>query len=108
MFKEWNPDVFVDLHTTNGSYHGYALTYAPPLNPAANIAPAFIAGGYTRDSILPELRQRVRTRRGYETFDYGNFVSQDSAERGWFTYDHRPRFGTNYYGLRGRVAILSS
>ncbi|HEX6053650.1 MAG TPA: M14 family metallopeptidase [Gemmatimonadaceae bacterium] len=107
MFKAWNPDVFVDLHTTNGSYHGYALTYAPPLNPAANIAPGFIAGGYTRDSILPELRQRVRTRRGYETFDYGNFASQDSAERGWFTYDHRPRFGTNYYGLRGRVAVLS-
>ncbi len=107
MFNAWNPHVFVDLHTTNGSYHGYALTYAPPLNPAANIAPAFIAGGYTRDSILPELRQRVRTRRGYETFDYGNFASQDSVERGWFTYDHRPRFGTNYYGLRGRVGVLS-
>jgi hypothetical protein len=41
-----------------------------------------------------------------ETFDYGNFVSQDSVERGWYTYDHRPRFGTNYYGLRGRPAIL--
>jgi hypothetical protein len=49
----------------------------------------------------------VRARRGYETIDYGNFVSQDSAERGWFTYDHRPRFGTNYYALRGRVSVLS-
>jgi hypothetical protein len=27
--------------------------------------------------------------------------------KGWYTYDHRPRFGTNYYGLRNRVAILS-
>jgi hypothetical protein len=107
MFNEWNPHVFVDLHTTNGSYHGYALTYAPPLNPAANLAPGFVGGGYTRDSILPELRRRVRERRGYETFDYGNFTSQDSVERGWFSYDHRPRFGTNYYGLRGRVGVLS-
>jgi hypothetical protein len=49
----------------------------------------------------------VRTRRGYETFDYGNFVSQDSADRGWFTYDHRPRFGTNYFALRGRMSVLS-
>ena len=107
MFNEWNPDVFVDLHTTNGSYHGYALTYAPSLNPAADIGPAFVGGAYARDSILPEVRRRLRARRGYETFDYGNFASQDSAEKGWFTYDHRPRFGTNYYALRGRVAVLS-
>jgi hypothetical protein len=107
MFNRWNPDVFVDLHTTNGSYHGYALTYSPSLNPAGDIGPAFAGGAYARDSILPELRRRVRARRGYETIDYGNFVSQDSAERGWFTYDHRPRFGTNYYALRGRVSVLS-
>jgi len=107
MFTTWDPDVFVDLHTTDGSYHGYALTYAPSLNPAGDLGPAFVGGAYARDSLLPELRRRVRTRRGYETFDYGNFVSQDSAERGWFTYDHRPRFGTNYYALRGRIAVLS-
>jgi len=107
MFNTWDPHVFVDLHTTNGSYHGYALTYAPSLNPAADIGPAFVGGAYARDSILPEVRRRVRARRGYETFDYGNFASQDSAEKGWFTYDHRPRFGTNYYALRGRVAVLS-
>jgi len=107
MLTRWNPDVFVDLHTTDGSYHGYALTYSPSLNPAGAIGPAFAGAAYARDSLLPELRRRVRTRRGYETFDYGNFVSQDSAERGWFTYDHRPRFGTNYYALRGRIAVLS-
>jgi hypothetical protein len=107
MFVRWNPDVFVDLHTTDGSYHGYALTYSPSLNPAGDLGPAFAGGSYARDSLLPELRRRVRVRRGYETFDYGNFVAQDSAERGWFTYDHRPRFGTNYYALRGRIAVLS-
>ena len=107
MFNQWDPDFFVDLHTTDGSYHGYALTYAPSLNPAADIGPAFMGGAYVRDSLLPELRNRVRSRRGYEIFDYGNFVSQDSAARGWFTYDHRPRFGTNYYALRGRMSVLS-
>ena len=107
MFNRWDPDFFVDLHTTDGSYHGYALTYAPSLNPAADLGPAFTGGAYVRDSLLPELRNRVRSRRGYEVFDYGNFVSQDSAERGWFSYDHRPRFGTNYYALRGRMSVLS-
>jgi hypothetical protein len=102
MFRTWDPDIFVDLHTTNGSYHGYALTWAPPLNPAA-----IFTGAFTRDTVLPTLRQVLRARLRIETFPYGNFRSQDSVEQGWFTYDHRPRFGTNYYGLRGRVGILS-
>jgi hypothetical protein len=107
MFALWNPDVFVDLHTTDGSLHGYALTYSPSLNPASPL------GDYTRD-LLVELRSRVRTRDGYETFDYGNFndgggreVSSDTTHSAWYTYDHRPRFGTNYYGLRNRVSVLS-
>ncbi len=107
MFNAWNPDVFVDLHTTDGSFHGYALTYSPSLNPASFL------GDYTR-GLLAELRQRVRSRRGFETFDYGNFsdafgneVSSDTAHSGWYTYDHRPRFGTNYFGLRQHIAILS-
>ena len=107
MFTSWDPDVFVDLHTTDGSFHGYALTYAPSLHPSAPL------GDYTR-GLLAELRQRVRARDGYETFDYGNFndgggqeVSTDSMHSGWYTYDHRPRFGTNYFGLRGRVSVLS-
>jgi hypothetical protein len=109
MFNAWDPDVFVDLHTTDGSFHGYALTYSPSLSPAA-----VFGGVYARDSLLPILRERMRTRHGFEVFDYGNFVSDepgliaDTAVReAWATYDARPRFGTNYYGIRGRIAILS-
>lgn len=102
LFREWDPDLLVDLHTTNGSFHGYALTWAPPLNPAARFT-----GPFARDTVLPELRTILREKLRMETFPYGNFVSQDSAERGWFTYDHRPRYGTNYYGIRGRMGILS-
>ena len=107
MFNEWNPDVFVDLHTTDGSFHGYALTYSPSLHPSAPL------GDYTR-TLLVTLRERVRTRDGFEIFDYGNFndgggreISTDSVHSGWYTYDSHPRFGTNYYGLRGGISILS-
>ena len=109
MFNTWDPDVFVDLHTTDGSFHGYALTYSPSLSPAATFG-----GVYARDSLLPVLRERMRVRNGFEVFDYGNFVSDDrggvadtAVRQGWATYDSRPRFGTNYYGIRGRIAILS-
>jgi hypothetical protein len=109
MFNTWDPDVFMDLHTTDGSFHGYALTYSPSLSPAA-----VLGGAYARDSLLPVLRNRMRVRDGFEVFDYGNFVSDGrglvadtTVPEGWETYDARPRFGTNYYGLRGRIAILS-
>ena len=102
LFNEWDPDVFIDLHTTDGSYHGYALTWAPPLNPAARFS-----GPFTRDTVLPMLADELRRSRRLETFPYGNFVREDSVAKGWITYDHRARYGTNYYGLRGRMAILS-
>ena len=127
MFNTWDPHVFVDLHTTNGSYHGYALTYAPSLNPAAELREATFGGAWARDSFLPDLRQRVRTRHSVETFDYGDFggagggrggrgagsgppptgITPTTPPTAWRTYEHTPRFGTNYYALRGRVSILS-
>jgi hypothetical protein len=109
LFNAWDPDVFVDLHTTNGSLHGYALTYSPPLNPASPL------GQRTREW-LAELQERMRGRHNIETFDYGNFGTDDTpwqerlihspATNAWTTFDHRPRFSTNYYGLRGGLAIL--
>ena len=100
----WDPDLFIDLHTTNGSYHGYVLTYDPGLNPNSNPATDFV-----RDKFLPVVRERMQRRHGQQTFSYGNFRSQepDSLALGWETYDARPRFGTNWMGLRGRLAVLS-
>ncbi len=114
MFNAWDPDVFVDLHTTNGSYHGYGLTYSPSLHPAAMQGDLAPAGAWTRDTLLPELRRRSRAK-GLETFDYGNFRGPNNGrddatsldKGGWETYEHKPRFGTNYYGLRNRVSVLS-
>lgn len=110
MFNKWDPDVYVDLHTTDGSLHGFALTYSPSLNPAS-YAPGF-PGSLTRDTMLPEIRARMHAR-GYEIFDYGNFEGPnrrdltDTVKSGWYTYEHTPRYGTNYYGMRGRISILS-
>ncbi len=113
MFNAWDPDVFVDLHTTDGSYHGYALTYSPSLHPAAALAGGPFGGAFARDSMLPVLRQRMRTRHKFEIFDYGNFSGDEGPRaaageaRSWSTYEHTPRYGTNYYALRGRISILS-
>jgi hypothetical protein len=104
LVKTWDPDLLVDLHTTNGSYHGYVLTYSPSLSPNTNPAAEFV-----RTRFLPVVRDRMARRHHQQTFWYGNFRNQDpdSLVQGWETYDARPRFGTNWMGLRGRLGILS-
>lgn len=104
VINAWDPELFLDLHTTNGSYHGYALTYAPGLNPNSNPAVRWV-----RDRLLPLVRERMEKRNHQQTFSYGNFRNQDpdSLSQGWETYDARPRFGTNWIGLRGRLSVLS-
>ena len=116
LMNRWDPHVAIDLHTTNGSYHGYHLTYSPTLNPNAD--PRLIA--LARERILPATQQAVLKKHKFQTYYYGNFVSEAAAGRDsarvdpanpgdttWRTFDHRPRFGNNYVGLRNRLAILS-
>ena len=116
LMNKWDPHVLVDLHTTNGSYHGYHLTYSPILNPNAD--ERLIA--FSRDLLLPEIRKAVLDKHKWRTYYYGNFAPEDGGGREssrvdpanpgnttWRTFDHRPRFGNNYAGLRNRIAILS-
>lgn len=102
VYRRWDPHVVLDLHTTNGTRHGYALTYAPPLHPDTD--PELVA--FCREQLLPGVCGRMRSRRGLETFFYGNVVSRD-GRRVWSTFGPDPRVVTNYVGLRNRIGILS-
>jgi hypothetical protein len=103
--QEFDPDVLVDLHTTNGTKHAYHLTYAPPLHPDTD--PGIV--DELRVRWLPWVTNAVRERSGWEFFHYGNIPGTwgMKGEQGWYTFDHRPRFTTNYVGLRNRFGILS-
>jgi hypothetical protein len=46
-------------------------------------------------------------RRGYSTFDYGNWRDASDPARGWETFEPHPRFGTSYFGSCNRFTILS-
>ena len=47
----WDPTLFVDLHTTNGVWHGYSLTWAPSYHSAGENAPY----DYSWNNMLPEI-----------------------------------------------------
>lgn len=100
----YDPHVTVDLHVTNGTRHAYMLTYAPPLHPAT---PEPILD-LVWDQWLPEVQTRIREVDGWDFYHYGNLGGGPDGEGpAWVTFDSRPRFGTNYAGLRNRVGILS-
>jgi hypothetical protein len=102
MFTQYDPHVGVDLHTTNGTRHAYHLTYSPPLHP--NTHPAIIS--LLREDWLPHVTRTIHDEHGWDYYYYGNLQGQ-GERRGWYTFDHRPRFNNNYVGLRNRIAILS-
>jgi len=102
MLNRYDPEVGVDLHTTNGTRHAYHLTYSPPLHPGA---PDEVVD-LLRQVAFPEITEAIREQDGWEYYYYGNASMRD-GELAWATFDHRPRFNNNYVGLRNRVAILS-
>ncbi|MHC5009552.1 MAG: M14 family metallopeptidase [Planctomycetota bacterium] len=102
VFLRWDPHLVVDCHATNGSHHGYALTWAPPLNPNARPGPI----AFTQEHILAPVAAQLEAQ-GIRTFPYGNYVDPEDPGKGWRTFDHRPRFGNSYVGLRNRLCVLS-
>lgn len=102
IYNAWDPDVMMDLHTTDGTRHGFLLTYAPPMNP--NTDPGIMR--FTRDRMLPDIRRELKQKFDMPTFDYGN-VEGAGSNRGFFTYGDEGRYCTHYVGLRGRIAVLS-
>lgn len=100
FFRNWDPDLFIDTHTTNGSHHRFVLTYAGPKHSGGDV-PLL---EYVRDTMLPRVGDTLREAHGHETFVYGNFYEDHTQ---WTTYPASPRYSTNYAGMRNRIGILS-
>ncbi len=108
-----DPHLLFDLHTTDGSWHGYDLTYAPSLSTNCDGQIAALTRALLNDATAALLARSSPIR----TFDYGNFETRDwdgggapssqDGVRGWWSYDHRARYVVNGFGLRNRIGILS-
>jgi zinc carboxypeptidase len=129
LWNDYDPHVGFDLHTSDGSYHGYYLTYSPPLNPDTD--PAIMK--IMTDEWFPSVTKEMKAKHGWDSFYYGNVSSpggrggggggrgrggaptppclvptpDPAVTRAWATFEHVPRFHNNYLGLRNRFALLS-
>lgn len=103
VISKWDPQVFVDLHTTNGTWHAYSLTWAPSYHTAGEPGPYEFT-----QQMLKGITKTVEEKYGLVFGPYGEY----HLEEGWplqnfYTYNHHPRYLVNQFGLRNRMAILS-
>lgn len=103
VFNTWDPVLFVDMHTTNGSYHREPVTYTTLKSP--NSDPQLM--DYMWDKLFPEVAHTLKKQFKYDSLPYGNFVDRKDPSKGWKGEAYDALYSTNYIGLRNRFTILN-
>jgi len=103
VFLKWDPQVTVDCHTTNGSYHEEPVTFSWMMNPAGDRS----LTKYMEKQMMPSVATILRDQYKVENCFYGEFIDMKYPEKGWEEYASEPRYMTNYIGVRNRLAILN-
>lgn len=100
LVNRWRPHLHVDNHTTNGSDHGWVLTWMVAESPT--IAPSvdrWLA------SHLPQALARTESA-GHATGPYVDLRDRSDPARGFAWLPVSPRYSTDYFPLRNRPSIL--
>jgi hypothetical protein len=90
LFRRWDPDVFLDTHTTNGSDHQYVITYLPAQH---NSMPKPV-GDFFAGTMIPAMFEKMRST-PYELIPYAEW-DVASPENGIANYVQTPRYSTGY------------
>lgn len=102
LLNEWDPVLFVDLHTTDGSFHREPVTYTTMLDPNADPK----LSGYMWKTFFPAVAETLKKKYGFDSLPYGNFVDRTKPGKGWESDAVGGRYATNYVGLRNRFTVL--
>jgi hypothetical protein len=103
VFNKWDPSVFMDCHTTDGSFHVEPTTFTWMTNP--NGDNSLIS--YMREKMIPEVSKTLYDKYKVENCFYGEFYDMLDPEKGWVLDASEPRYMSNYFGIRNRLGILN-
>lgn len=103
VFNKWDPSVFMDCHTTDGSYHVEPTTFTWMVNP--NGDNSLIS--YMRNKMMPEMSNTLREKYKTENCFYGEMIDMLDPQKGWILDASEPRYMSNYFGVRNRLGILN-
>lgn len=101
IFRAWQPDVFLDTHTTNGTDHPQVITLIPYQSDALPQP----LGAFYHNNLIPFLYEQMSAA-GFDMIpyvDYWNTTPKDGIKLNPQT----PRFSTGYTGLFNAMSLMT-
>ncbi len=100
IFSRWQPDVFVDTHTSNGADYQYTMTIVPTQH--NKLAPEL--AGYLKKSLLPRLYKDMESR-DWPMTPY--VYARRTPDTGIAGFPDLPRYSSGYAALHHTLSFMS-
>jgi hypothetical protein len=100
IFNTWQPEIFVDTHTSNGADYQYTMTLIPTQKDKLNPTLA----GYLTKTMVPALYQQMQ-QKGFELIPYINSV-EETPDAGITGFLESPRYSTGYAALHNTIGFM--
>ncbi|MDB5268921.1 MAG: hypothetical protein JWP58_1961 [Hymenobacter sp.] len=100
LFQKWQPDVFVETHTSNGADYQYTMTLIATQH--SKLAPAL--GTYLQGQLLPALYKGMEHKKWPMT-PYVDFEGE-TPESGLRAFLETPRYSTGYAALFNTIGFM--
>ena len=100
IFNTWQPEVFVDTHTSNGADYQYIMTLIHPQKDKLNP----ILSGYLAKQMLPDLYSKMKSS-GFEMTPYVNSI-EETPDSGITGFLETARYSTGYAALHNTIGFM--
>ncbi|MET4138711.1 M14 family metallopeptidase [Pedobacter sp. UYP1] len=100
IFNTWQPEIFVDTHTSNGADYQYTMTLIPTQKDKLNP----ILANYLTKTMVPALYAGMK-KKGYELIPYINSV-ENTPDAGITGFLETPRYSTGYAALHNSIGFM--
>jgi len=101
ILNTWNPEVFLDNHTSDGADYQYVMTLIETQKDKQNP----ILADYTSKTLSPELYKRMKIS-GYEMTPYVE-SEEKSPDNGIVSYLETPRYATGYTSQHNIISYIT-
>ncbi len=100
LFNTWQPEIFVDTHTSNGADYQYVMTLIPTQKDKLNP----ILADYLTKTLVPDLYTGME-KMGYPMIPYVNSIGE-TPESGISGFIDPPRYSTGYTTLHNTIGFM--
>lgn len=99
IFQDWQPDIFIDNHTSNGADYTYTMTMLATQHDKLGGT----KGDFLHDTFLPEIYKNMEAAK-WPMCPYVN--TQGGLDNGIFGFNDGARYSSGYASLFGAISFL--